>query len=155
MSAYKKWEQKTERQLLMALRNMIISIGHSIKSPQVFSPAGKEAETSCYRITIVSPVCSLMVSSALTSPAERNFQLPLQRIPSESCPTSQDSPAGFHEVHKQCTAFSFYNIVHFSKRYGNTSTNTSTSNMETYTPLSQQNSGIYFPRLQQHYGTNI
>ena len=119
-------EQKTEMQLLMALRNRIISIGHSIKSPQVLFPARAEARTSYYRITNVSPVCSLMVSGALTSPMEQNFQLPLQRFPDEIRPASHDSPTGFHEVHKQCTAFPFLNKVYFSNN-GNSSINASTS----------------------------
>ena len=73
------------------------------------------------------------------------FQLPLQRFASESRPASQDSPAGFHKVHKQCTAFPFPNSIYFSKN-GNPSINTTTStNMKTYTPHSQQHSGIYFP----------
>ena len=110
----------------MALRNRIISIGHSIKSLQVLSPAGAEARTSCYMITAISPVCSLTVSGALISPTERNFQLSLQRFPNESRPASQDSPAGFHEVHKQCTKFPFPNRVYFSN-YGNPSINTSIS----------------------------
>ena len=110
----------------MALRNNIISIGYSMKSPQELSPAGAEVEKSCYRITVLSSVCNLMVLSALISPTEQNFQLSLQRFPSESRPASQDSPAGFHQVHKQCTSFSFPNRVYFSNE-GNPSINTSIS----------------------------
>ena len=81
-------EQKTKRQLLMALRNRVISIGHSIRSPQVPSPARAEAKTSYYRIANVFPICNLMVSSTLISLTEQNLQLPLQRFPSESFLTS-------------------------------------------------------------------
>ena len=77
----------------MALRNRIISLDYSIKSPTV---------------------CSLMITSSLTSPTEQNFQLSL---PSKSCPISQDSPAGFHKVHKKCTTFPFHNRVYFSNKW--------------------------------------
>ena len=110
-------------QLLMDLRNRIISMGHSIKSPHVLYPAGAEARTSCYRITVVSPLCSLMVSGALISSTEQNFQLPFQRFPSESRQAAQDSPAASHQVHKQCTTFPLPNRVYFSNN-GNPSINT-------------------------------
>ena len=85
-------KQKTERQLLMTLRNRIISIGHSIRSPQVPSPARVEANTSYYRIADVFPVCSLLVSSVLIPLTEQNFQLPLQRFPSK-LPNFSDFPS--------------------------------------------------------------
>ena len=109
----------------MALRNRIISLDYSTKSPAGTFPARAEAGTSHYRIANISPVCSLMVSSALTSPTEQNFQLPLQRFPSESRPVSQDSPTGFHEVHKQCTKFLFHNRVYFSNKQKLINTSTS------------------------------
>ena len=60
----------------MALRNRTISMGHYIKSPQILSINRVEARASCYKITGISPVCSLMISGALTFSMEQNFQLP-------------------------------------------------------------------------------
>ena len=135
----------------MALRNRIISLDHSIKSPQVLFTARTKARTSYYRITNVYPVWSLMVSGALTSPTEQNFQLPLQRFPSESRPVSQDSPAGFHEVHKQCTVLPFPNRVYFYN-YGNPSINTSIStkyeDLHSTSPTTVRD---LFSLIQQHY----
>ena len=101
----------------MALRNRIISLDYSIKSPADTFTTRVENGTSHYRITNVSPIYSLMISSSLTSQTKQNFQLSLLRFFIESRPVCQNSPAGFHEVHKQCTAFPLHNIVYFSRNW--------------------------------------
>ena len=113
----KKGEQKIERQSLMALRNRILSLDYSIKSPADTFPARADNGTSHYKIANVSPVYSLMISSSLTSQKEQNIQLPLLRFPSKIRPISQDFLAGFHEIYKQYTTFFLHNKVYFSNKW--------------------------------------
>ena len=101
----KKGEQKIERQSLMALRNRIIPLYYSIKSPKV---------------------CSLMMSSSLISPAEQYFQLSL---PSISRPISQDSPTGFHPQYR---VFPLHNEVYFSNKW-KLINSSALQNMKTFT----------------------
>ena len=51
----------------MDLRNRIISLDYSIKSPADTFLEREENGTSHYRIANVSPVYNLMISSSLTS----------------------------------------------------------------------------------------
>ena len=111
----------------MALRNGIISIGHSIKSPQVLSLNRAEARTSYYRIIVISPACSLMVFFAFISPKEQNFQLLIQGFFNESHLAAHEfpsrispSPQAMHDISL------FPNKVYFSND-GNPSINTSIS----------------------------
>ena len=90
---------KIERHSLMALRNRIIYLDYSIKSPTL---------------------CILMMSSSLTSPAEQNFQLSLLIFLNESRPASQDFTRSTSNT--QCFPFTTKFI---SPINGNSSVNTS------------------------------
>ena len=123
---------KTERQLLMTLRNGTISKGH-LQHPrrclprQIPSPTGTEAGAFYYKVTAIFSACSLLMSVVLTSPTEQNSLITAPKFPSEVAKPLRIPQRDFNKIPKQCTEFPFPNIVYFSNN-GSSSPCISTSN---------------------------
>ena len=81
----------------MALRNRTMAKGH-LQNPrryflqQIPSPADTKTKTSYYKATAIFSICSLMVSSVLISPAEKNIQT---TAPTKDSPMKSPSFSGF------------------------------------------------------------